>query len=170
MTSVAVIAFLGVGCTVPAENGLRPQLTQLEHDQMSFTATVERGDSHVTITVQRTGPRASDFIRDPEIDSPYESDAVVRNRYDFPFLRSFGGDAPSGMLEGSESTDPPRNINQQHQLEDLQLVVDAADMLRDDAEIGESFRWELREVRSMAAGALEHANDGLNGLIHPKVD
>jgi hypothetical protein len=169
MMNVAVIGILGTGCTVPTEPSSDPRVTQLEYDDMSFRATVERGASRVTIAVQRTGPRVEGFIRDPEIDSPYESDVVVRNRYDFPFLRGFGGDAPSEDLEGSDSTEPPTDVNQEHQLEDLQLVVDAAEALRDNPEIGEEFRWELRDIQNMAAGALRHANDGLDGLIHPEL-
>lgn len=174
MAGAMFLLLLGVGCSAPSspaeteeQERDTPELVSLEQTESSFTAVVERGDAHVTIDVQRKGPRVEGFIRDPEIDSPFESDATIRNRHGWPFVRSYGGDVPVNAAE-NQSLEPPREANQEEQMADLQLAIDAALMLRNNPDIGERFRWELGEVLSMARSALDGANDILDGKIIPQ--
>lgn len=159
---------LGTGCTAPMAVNTEPRLTHLEQTESSFVATVEHNASRITILVERSGPRAEGFTRDPEIDSPFESDISIRNRYDYPFLRTFSGDVPAVLEDSNEANAAPSHISQDEQLEDLRLVIDATTILENHADIGERFRWELREVRNMAAGSLERALDASDGHIIPR--
>lgn len=156
MIAAMLLLLLGAGCfgrvtsTDAEEQRDLPELVSLEQTESSFMAVVERGDAHVTIDVRRTGPRMPGFIRDPEIDSPYESDATLRNRHGYAFVQSYGGDVSADTDEANQSIDP-ENVVFEEQMEDLQLIADAAQMLRDDPDVGERFRWELREVYYMAS-------------------
>ncbi len=166
MSSMILVLLFGAGCAAPTadqETGL--QLTQLQYSESSLTATVERDESRVTILIRRGGPRVEGFIRDPEIDSPFESDLAVRNRRGDFFLQSFGGDRAIDSEIAAETMKPALDVNQAEQMEDLQLAADAAKMLRDHPEVGEPFRWELRSIRYMAEGALERATEARDGRM-----
>jgi hypothetical protein len=163
---VSLMIAAGCGPPAPADDvGSGVHIVNLRQAEDGFKSVATRGNARVTLTVSRLGLRSEGFVRDPEIDSPYEADLIVRNRHDFPFLTSGNHGVPDDADGGVVSLESPSQVNHYEQVEDLQLAVDAADRLRSQTGLGEMFRWELRSLHYLAAGALERADDVITGRL-----
>jgi hypothetical protein len=140
-------------------------LTVTRQSEMDLTVVAQEGEAQVTLVVRRLGLRGTDFVRDPEVDSPYDADLTVRNRHGQPFLTS-GEHGPSSAATADElSTEPLVAPDHEEQVADLQLAVEAVERLRATTAVGTAFSWELRSLHYLAASALERADDALKGEI-----
>lgn len=166
-TLLSIIISLLAGCSAPPSGrvtGSDSPIVSLQQTEDGFEAVAEREAARVTLTVARRGLRPDDFIRDPDLDSPYEADLVARNRHGFPFLASgnhgLPGLAEAGVAttDGAATADLPA-LDHEEQVADLQLATDAAELLQNQPDVGQPFRWELRSLRHLAAGALSRADD-----------
>lgn len=167
MLCLTSLALYDAGCGTDervegANNDLRIESNRVSEG--GFKYIVSRNSSLVTLTVQRTSLKGATPVGDPEIDSPYDSDIILRNRHGFPFLTSSNHGIPKDPEGEVLSMVPNAVFIHSEQLEDLQLIVDAADALRDRQDVRTLFRWEIRRLRSMAAFALQNANNILNGI------
>lgn len=181
-TVILLCVFIGVGYisfnraeakTAVSSRSLPVKVAQLKHEDTSFKVVAERGKAHTAVIVQRTGLLDQNTARDPEIDSPYASDIILYNRHGYPIALSAGGNIPvidpvTGTVTGMQTLKEfgsPTYINQAEQIEDLQSMLDIAKSLRQNPDIGEKFRWEIRTVESLAQWSLDHANDYIDGKV-----
>lgn len=156
------LAILGGGCVAPTDSPSAIRVVSLEHSDAGLAAIVERGAARATLVIQRNGPRVEGFVRDPEIDSPYEYDRIFRNRHDYAFNIGIGGDRlvtgpyidRSEFFDASSGerlVDGPLPLSNEETIEDLDLLAEAAVLLLEQPDIGQRFRWELRGAHNAAA-------------------
>lgn len=124
----------------------------------------------MSIEIVRGEPRVEGFIRDPEIDSPYESDEVIRNRQNYPISVSLGGD--STLIEELRNPetgmiDPgiPGPTDAVDQLADVELGILMVQSLRNNPDISTEWRWELRSLDNTVNGLKESILDGIEGNL-----
>lgn len=121
------------------------------------------GDEKVTISIHRNGLRPSDAIRNPDTDSPYDSDILVRNRHGFPFVTSGNHGLPYDPDTGKAiSSEKPSSVVHQEQIEDLKFGMATVEQLRGQDISGKQYSWELRSLYYMLDSALKTADDMLD--------
>lgn len=148
--------------TEDAEQAAAPlEIRVTEQTDMDLRVEASRGDAFTSFVVHRNGVRDSDFVRDPDIDSPYDSDLIVRNRHDFPFITSGNHGVPTDPETGVPDMEPRMSFDQDAQIADLELTVEAAVELCEHDGVGDEFRWELRSLYYLAVASLEGARTAL---------
>lgn len=177
MAFVASILMLGCGDGQSLVDNQAPDagttqvaqgVTITKQTEMDLRVVAASGEAKVTITVHRLGLRNPETMQDPSIQSPYDSDIIVRNRYGFPFVTSGNHGLPNDPDTGNMSMESPKVVNQQQQIEDLQLTTETVVWLQESPGIIEPYGLELRSLYYMVGKAQEGANDIIDGRAIPE--
>ncbi|MEN9558045.1 MAG: hypothetical protein RL141_414 [Candidatus Parcubacteria bacterium] len=164
------IAFIN-GCgSAPSQNkNQRDQdieITQQTENDLRVVVTDDH--AQVSIVIHRRGLREAEAIKDAEIDSPFDSDLIVRNRFGYPFVSSGNHASPTDPDTGTRSLEPEIAFDQSEQIEDLHLAMETIEHLQSQPDTGEEYRWELRTLYFMLDRTISGANDMINGNIVPE--
>lgn len=167
---LTIAALMAAGCggePNAADESQGIQITKQTETDLRVTTASE--DAKASIFIHRNGLRDVDAILDPDIDSPYDSDILVRNRRGFPFVTSGNHGLPNDPDTGKTIlSERPSFIDKHEQIEDLQLAIETVERLRAQSVVGVQYNGELRSLFYMLDSALNSANDLLNKTSRTK--
>jgi len=164
---IGLLIFLGAGCaaqppaqTAPVSNVI---IKSIQRSDVGFTAVATRGDAHITIMVSRPMSLSRFLGRPTAADLSVPSFTAVLNRSGYPFLASGDVEKLRNSPEAKAFLEEPSDSNlQAHQLADLKLARDAAQVLRDRPEIDRRYQSELTSVYNMGVDSYKSANSMLD--------
>jgi hypothetical protein len=166
---MTVLVFLGAGCAAPTPPVSDVKIESLQRSDVGFTAVATRGDARITIIVSRPMSVTRYLGRPTAADLSVPSFTAVLNRSGFPFLSSGDTQKLMDSPEAKAALEGPSESNlQAHQLADLKLAEDAAQVLRDRPEIDSRYQGELESVYNMAVSSYKSANMMLDGSTVPE--
>lgn len=165
---MGLLVFLGAGCaaqppaqTVPASD---VTIESLLPSNVGFTAVATRGDARVTIMVSRPMSLNRFLGRPTAADLSVPSFTAVLNRSGYPFLASGDVEKLRNSPEAKTFLEEPSDSNLQvHQLADLKLAKDAAQVLHTRPEIDRRYQSELTSVYNQAVSTYDSSNQMLDG-------
>jgi hypothetical protein len=124
-------------------------------DDTKLLVELGREEAGATIEIQRNGPRFNGFIGDADIDSPYEYDMLLSDRYDNVIISYAGANRLVDRDWVERVNRPVISYNVDDRREDLRIIVDWV------AESGQggtdftAFRWEIQDAQHVAQTVLD---------------
>ncbi len=169
MSVILCMAVAMIGCSsgpvLRSDDGAVVAIQSLRYSDTGFTAIVTHGAAKVTIDLERADRHDMDLLQHPEEVDPFVSNFRVYNRSDYPFIVIGDGMLAVNPTTGQVDMPQPGEVNQQNQLDDLRLVLDAIAILGQQQTVSTRFQGDLKKLGYATNAALDNANAVLDGRI-----
>lgn len=136
-------------------------------DGSKLRVELSRGEARAAIEIQRKGLKSSDFIRDPDIDSPYEYDMLLSDRRNNVIV-SYNGSNRLVEQDWVERVNRPViSYDVDERREDLQIIIDWVEQGVQNDTAFKTFRWEIQDAQHAAQTVLDEFD--VTGVISSPV-